>query len=308
MKPPVGYEADRDMVGHDRPCDRHRDTFWQRLSRGVRRLYQRPDWVELLGVERARQVMGLPVTDRFHAKQGRSTGRLILEGNGQRLVVYLKRHYRLGWWRGLLATLWPDAGWSPALEEYAHLAWARRRGVPVPATVAAGEYIGPWARLQSFLAIEELTDMLPLHEAIPAAAALLGPERFRPWKRGLIAEVARLTREIHTHRRFHKDLYLCHFFVARADFFRMARWEGRVWLIDLHRLAHHPWTRRWWQVKDLAQLLYSSELEGIDARDRLRFWKGYLGDDRRTWSGHWLRRWVLFRWRRYRRHNTKKSP
>jgi heptose I phosphotransferase len=263
--------------------------------------------VELLGAQRAQEVMTLAVTDRFHAKQGRSTGRLILEAEGRRLAVYLKRHYRLGWWRGLLATLWPDAGWSPALEEYVHLEWARRRGLPVPATVAAGEYIGPWGRLQSFLAIEELTDMLPLHEAIPAAAAGLEPERFGPWKRGLIAEVARLTRAMHTRRRFHKDLYLCHFFIARTDLFRLPRWEGRVYLIDLHRLAHHRWTWQWWQVKDLAQLLYSSEVEDIDARDRLRFWRAYLGNGRRTWSGRWLRRLILFRWRRYRRHNSKKN-
>jgi hypothetical protein len=283
------------------------DTLWQRLSRGVQRLRQRADWVQLLGPNRAEQIMALAVTDRFHAKQGRSTGRLILEGDGRRLVVYLKRHYRLGWWRGLLATLWPDAGWSPALEEWAHLKWARSRGLPVPATVAAGEYIGPWGRLQSFLAIEELTDMLPLHEAVPVAAAELGPERFPSWKRGLIDEVARLTREMHTRRRFHKDLYLCHFFIARDDLFRLAAWEGRVYLIDLHRLAHHRWTWPLWQVKDLAQLLYSSEVAGIDTRDRLRFWRAYLGAGRSSWPGRWLRRGVLFKWRRYRRHNKKRK-
>jgi heptose I phosphotransferase len=282
--------------------------LWQRLSRGVRRMQQRPDWVQLLGPDGALQVMTLSVTDRFHAKQGRSTGRLILERDGRRLAVYLKRHYRLGWWRGLLATLWPDAGWSPALEESAHLEWARHRGVPVPATVAAGEYIGPWGRLQSFLAIEELTDMLPLHEAIPTAAAALRPEPFRRWKRSLIAEVARLTREMHTRRRFHKDLYLCHFFISRADLFALPAWQGRVYLIDLHRLAHHAWTWRLWQVKDLAQLLYSSEVNGMDARDRLHFWRVYLGEDRRSWSNRWLRRSVLFKWRRYRRHNKKKNP
>src|SRR5262249_6487534 len=152
-------------------------------------------------------------------------------------------------------------------------------------------------------AIEELTDMLPLHEAVPAALAAQGPERFGSWKRGLIAEVARLTREMHARRRFHKDLYLCHFFIARDDLVRLPAWEGRVYLIDLHPLAHHRWTWLLWQVKDLAQLLYSSEVGGIEARDRLRFWRAYLGAGRRTWSGRWLRRGVLFKWRRYRRHN-----
>jgi hypothetical protein len=284
------------------------DTFWRRLVRGVRRLVERPDWGNFLGPDWPEHIMGLPVTDRYHAKQGRSTGRLILHAGGRRLAVYLKRHYRLPRWRGLLAALWPDAGWSPALEEWQHLAWARRRGLPVPASVAAGEYIGPWGRLQSFLAVEELTDMLPLHEAVPAAAARLDLAAFHHWKRTLAVEMARLTRELHRRRRFHKDLYLCHFYIPAPDTGHVpANWRGRVHLIDLHRLAHHRLTWPWWQMKDLAELLYSSDVAGITARDRLHFWRAYLGAGRRHWSVPWLRRGILLRWRRYRRHNAKRK-
>jgi heptose I phosphotransferase len=172
--------------------------------------------------------------------------------------------------------------------------------------VAVAEYIGPWGRLQSFLAVEELTGMLPLHEAIPAAAQALAPETFQEWKRTLTGEVARLTRELHGRRWFHKDLYLCHFYIASEDTERLPNWRDRVYLIDLHRLAYHPWTWRFWQIKDLAQLLYSSKVEGVDARDRLRFWRSYAGMDRRTWSGRLVRWCVQFKWRRYRRHNDKR--
>ena len=67
-------------------------------------------------------------------------------------------------------------------------------GLPVPRVVAAGEFLGPWGKLQSFLAIEELTDMLPLHEAIPLAARQLEPATFHAWKAGLTRELARLAR------------------------------------------------------------------------------------------------------------------
>ncbi len=251
--------------------------------------------------------MALTVTDRHHAKQGRSTGRLILHAGGQRLAVYLKRHYRLGWWRGLLATLWPDAGWSPALAEWQHLRWAREFGLPVPAVVAAGEYIGPWGRLQSFLAVEELAGMLPLHEAIPTAAATLDRVAFARWKRGLLAEMARLTCELHGLHWFHKDLYLCHFYVLAEDMTRLPNWHGRVHLIDLHRLSRHRWTGLHWQMKDLGQLLYSSQIAGVTARDRLRFWRAYLGAARYSWRGRWLRAAVLFKWRRYQGHNSKRK-
>ncbi len=171
-------------------------STWRRLSRGWRRIAARNDWQEFFGDDWRERVMEVPVTDQFHAKQGRSTGRLVLERDGRRLAVYLKRHYRLSWWLGWLAALWPGKGWSPALQECRHLEWARRRGLPVPAPVAAGEFIGPWGRLQSFLAIEELADMLPLHLAIPRAARLLHPVDFQAWKNGLVRELARLAFEL----------------------------------------------------------------------------------------------------------------
>jgi Lipopolysaccharide kinase (Kdo/WaaP) family len=279
-------------------------SLWHRLSRGTRHLWQRPDWPAFAGPDWPERIMATAVTDRFHAKQGRSIGRWVLLAGGQRLAVYLKRHYRLPRWQGLLAVLWPQHGWSPALQEFQHLEWARSQGFPVPATVAAGEYLGPWGRLQSFLAVEELAGMLPLHEAVPAAAAALDGATFARWKRGLVAELARLTRALHDRRCFHKDLYLCHFYVPAEDTRRLPDWPGRVHLIDLHRLGQHGWTWRWWQVKDLAQLLYSSEVVGVTARDQLRFWRLYRGGTRGRLT-RWLERGIVVRWRRYRRHNSK---
>jgi heptose I phosphotransferase len=272
------------------------DRFWQRLVRGVRRWRHRADWVDFVGADWVERILEVAVTDRFHAKQGRSTGRWILYRGAERLGVYLKRHYRLPWRHGWLATLWPGAGWSPAWQEWRHLEWARGQGLPVPAPVAAAEYIGPWGRLRSFLAVEELTDMLPLHEAIPAAARALDARQFQEWKWGLIAELVRLSRALHERRRFHKDYYLCHFFILEKHTRMIPAWPGQVFLIDLHRLGHHPWTWPLWQAKDLAQLLYSSDVAGVTPRDQLRFWRAYQGS-------RWLRWLVLAKWRRYCRHN-----
>ena len=196
------------------------ESLWSRLWRGVRRLRQQPDWPRFAGPDWPDRIMDVTVTDRFHAKQGRTTGRWVLDVDGpepRRLAVYLKRHSSAPWWRAPAG----DAVAGPRLVARLHgvgpSGMGARAGVPVPRAVAAAEYVGPAGRLSSFLAVEELYDMLPLNEAVPLAASRLTPAAFGRWKRGLIAEVARLTRLLHDRRRFHKDLYLCHFFIRRED-------------------------------------------------------------------------------------------
>ncbi len=234
----------------------------------------------------ADRVMGVAVTDRFHAKAGANTiARWSLGTGEQSLVVYLKRHYRLPWWHGLLALLWPEANWSPALQEWEHLEWARRKGLPVPEAVAGAEFIGPWGRFQSFIAVAELTGMVALHEALPLAAARLDPVTFRCWKDGLIREMAAIALDLH--RRRAGSTRICTSATFTWPMRPIARppddWRGRVQLIDLHRLARHRWTWLWRRTKDLAQLLYSSDVPGVTAHDRLRFWKTYLAADPLGW-------------------------
>jgi heptose I phosphotransferase len=181
--------------------------------------------------------------------------------------------------------------------------------LPVPRVLAAGEILAPWGRLQSFLAVEELAGMIGLHEAVPLAFARLDPTAFETWKRGLIHEVARLSRELHRRRAFHKDLYFCHFYIPEADCSQIPQqWQGRVVMIDFHRMAVHRLGWQWFLVKDLGQLLYSSDVPGVTARDRVRFWKHYLAGD---WNpvrrpGAWLRNWIRRKGALYERHNAKR--
>jgi Lipopolysaccharide kinase (Kdo/WaaP) family len=280
-------------------------SFWRRLFRGVRRVPPSPQLEAFAGPDWADRIMDLAVTDRLHVKQGRSIGRLVLESGGQSLVVYLKRHYQLPRRHGLLALLSPGAGWSPAVQEWEHLQWAQAQGLPVPEVVAGGEFIGPWGRLQSFLAVKELTGMLPLHEAIPSAAAQMAPGAFCRWKRGLAAELARLVAELHRRRHFHKDLYLCHFYIAADDTMREVTWPGRVQMIDLHRLGHHPWTWPWWLAKDLGQFWYSSEVDGVTGRDRAFFWRAYQKANPEARASRWLRALIALRAWNYRRHSRR---
>jgi hypothetical protein len=283
-------------------------SLWRRLRRGTHLFRRAADWDQFAGEGWEDRIMTEPVTDRLHMKQGRSIGRRVFVDGRRQLSVYLKRHYRLSAWWGVLATLFPNRAWSPGLQEWHHLKWAAAQGFPVPRPVAAGQTVGPWFQLQGFLAIEELHGMLPLHEAIPLAAMRLEPVKFAKWKRGLTAELARLARELHRRKVFHKDLYFCHFYIPEA-FTRTSpeSWVNRVVMIDLHRLARHPIVGTWWQTKDLAQLLYSSDVPGVTARDRVRFWKLY----RSLWPKHpptdWLLPLINWKWRLYQRHARRRK-
>lgn len=282
-------------------------SVWSRLTRGRQVFRREPDWDDVAGPDWSDRVMTEPVPDRHHAKQGRSIGRWTLTREGRTLVVYLKRHFELPRRHGLLSSLFPHQAWSPGMAEWEHLAWAKANGFPVPRAVAAGELLAPWGRLQSFLAVEELDDQFALHEAIPLAQRELDPTTFARWKRGLIAELARLCRELHRRRMFHQDLYLCHFYVARTDLTTLPdEWRNRVTMIDFHRLARHRMGWGWWQAKDLGQLLYSTfGVPGVTAADRLRFWKLYRTGD---WGAAmrppaWIGTMARYRAeRRYRKH------
>jgi heptose I phosphotransferase len=283
-------------------------SLWARLRRGARLLRRQADWDRFAGDGWAERVMAEPLTDREHRKQGRSIGRKVFADEHESLNVYLKRHYKLSRVTGFLATLFPDRAWSPGLQEWQRICWAQEQGFPVARPVAAGQFVGPWGRLQGFLAVEELHGMLPLHEAIPRASRALDPHSFARWKRGLVAELARLARELHRRKVFHKDLYFCHFYIPEALTRAVpADWTNRAFMIDLQRLTRHTITAKWWQVKDLAQLMFSSEVEGVTARDRVRFWKLY----RRGWPNgraprEWLAPLVRWKWRMYRGHNARK--
>ncbi len=247
-------------------------------------------------------VMDWRSTDRLHAKQGRSTCRVRFDSPAGEISAYLKRHERLPWHSRLSAFWNPVGRQTPAGEEWNHLQQAKTLGISVPEPIAVGESVGPWARLSGYLMIAELVGCLPLHEAIPELSRTTNPDRFQSWKRRFIAELAEVVARLHRARAFHKDLYLCHFYL---DMNQSDRPGARLHLIDLHRMAFHPWTAFRWRRKDLAQLLFSTYgVAGIDDRDRLRFWLHYRRQMGRGFSPRQLRK-IERKAARYLTHNSQ---
>lgn len=266
-------------------------ALWDRLTRGTRWSWVDDRFRDALPDDFDAAAMEMESRDRLHAKQGRSTARFVFHKGGRRTSVYLKRHFRLPWTARIAATLHPTGRHSPGAAEWAHLERARALGVAVPEVVAVGERVGPWGGLQSYLAVAELPGR-ELNEILPGLRDALDPEAFAALKRRIVPEMARMAATLHRARIFHKDLYLCHFFIDPEEPARDPR-DVSLTLIDLHRLREHRLFADRWRWKDLGQLLYSTEgVGGVEPRDVLRFWKRYkreAGLKRPDWHARMIR-------------------
>ncbi len=275
-------------------------SLWDRLWKGTSWIWLSERHRSALPAGIGSEVMTLESRDRYHAKQGRSTARVVFASAGEPLSVYLKRHYEHSLKARLGAIVYPRGRHTPAAAEWAHLERVRSLGIDVPEVVAAGEQIGPWGTLTSFLMVAELTGCLPLNEAVPQLLQSLDTSTFPKTKRELIRAMADIVAKLHQSRLFHKDLYLCHFYLdMRFD----AAPEARLTLIDLHRLGEHRlWPDRW-RWKDLAQLLFSTYgVAGITDRDRARFWTLYRRRLKLP-NAKWHRRMIELKAARYLAHN-----
>ncbi len=231
--------------------------------------------------------------DQFVSKQGRTTGRYRLPSNQGELNVFIKKYYHAPWWSRLL-----PAQFSEGMKERENLRLASELGIRVPRVIAAGA--DPQHKCKSFLVVEELSGYQPLDEFIPFRfSGKLNPETLE-LKLQLIEGVADIARRLHSARLYHQDFYLCHFFIKETP---EASAPFDLVLIDLTRLIYS--TRGRWRVKDLGQLLFSSDFPQIDDLDRLHFMKSYLQSPRMDARLRRLARSVSFKAWFYRRHNRR---
>lgn len=271
-------------------------------------LWTNPEFLRpspLDGVESAsglyQQVAAMTATGDHHAKQGRSTGRYLLPTERGLVEVYVKKYFTLSWrerWFASLSEL-------PGPREWENTRRAGKLGIPVPELLLAAA--DPAQLCKSLLVTRALTGYLPLHRYLPARwladrGSLARSRAFFAFKRRLVARLAEMTRRLHAANLFHRDLYLCHFFLRETQ----ADGEGfQLVLIDWGRLVESRRAR--WRIKDLAQLHFSADLAGINRADRLRFLREYLGIGHLNPEARVLARKVAWKAALYRRHSVRSA-
>lgn len=220
----------------------------------------------------------------YRDREGRRTQRIALAGRDW----FVKLHTGVGWReiaKNLLQLRAPVLG---ARNEWRALESLAAAGVAVPAIGGYGcRGVNP-ARQLSFLITEALDGVVSLEEL--CADWQDNPAGYRERKR-LVEAVAELARRMHGRGINHRDFYLCHLLLDRAEF---DAGRVRLYVIDLHRAGLRPRVPQRWLIKDLAGLYFSAADIGLGVRDVLRFVRHYTGQPPAAVLGE-------RRWRRIRR-------
>lgn len=168
-------------------------------------------------------------------------------------------------------------------------------GVGVPRIAAFGEEWGSLFERRSFLMTEEIRDSQSLEHRLPECFSDPATVIVLRARRDFIRQLAEFIQRFHATGRRHRDLYLCHIFCSN---------RGEFHLIDLAR-ASRPLLQRRFQIKDLAQLHYSSPAKQFSRTDRMRFFLAYVGRVRLLSEDKTTIRAVLQKTASMVRHNLK---
>jgi len=144
-------------------------------------------------------------------------------------------------------------------------------GIGTPKIVAYGWENNLIFEKRSFTITAEIPDSISLEKKLPDY--FYQKQTSNNKRREFIRKLAVFIKSFHKTGFRHRDLYLCHIFCNDKEEFT---------LIDLARCFEPIVLADRFQVKDLAQLFYSSPKSVISHSDRLRFYKYYTGNKELT--------------------------
>ncbi len=206
---------------------------------------------------------------------GRRTMRIELAGNS----YFIKQHFGVGWGeiiKNFLSFKMPVLG---AMTEVRAIQKLTEAGIATTPLVGYGVKGANPALQQSFVITRDLGDITSLEDMCadwknnPPDAA---------FKRRLMVEMAELAARLHGAGLCHRDFYLCHIVLKKAE---LAQGEMNLILIDLHRMLVGQSSDGNAVMKDIAGLYFSAMDCGFTAEDWLLFREHYLPQA----EGFWLK-------------------
>lgn len=190
---------------------------------------------------------------------------------------FIKQHFGVGWSeiaKNLLSFKVPVLG---AMTEVKAIQTLDAIGIATTPLVAYGQRGRNPAHLQSFVITEDLGDIFSL-EDLCADWQTNPPDS--AFKQKLIIAIAQLAAKLHGAGLCHRDFYLCHFVLKKAE---LAQDKTDLILIDLHRMMMQQSSSGRAVMKDIAGLFFSAMDCGFSADDWTLFKQYYLPQTDHFW-------------------------
>ena len=226
------------------------------------------------------------------AVRERSTQRLDLHGG----TVYVKKHFFPGI-REILKNFLRFRFPLGALNEWRALLAFHAHNIPTMTPICAGRKHFFWKiEKESFLLTDDLGDTIRLNDFLKENSATPCRGKLLERKRGILKNLADITRRMHSAGINHRDYYLCHILLDS---------EEKLYVIDLHRVDVGDSVGKRWVVKDLAALLFSSLEVPVTHGQRLAFYKRYMQISRLSADDKTLIRLIVKKCNKIARHTEK---
>lgn len=207
--------------------------------------------------------------------RGRRTMKISLNEHG----YFLKQHFGVGWgeiFKNLFSFKKPVIG---AMTEVEAIQQLTALGIPTTPLVAYGvKGLNP-ATQQSFLLTQDLGDIVSLEDV---CADWVQHPPAADFKRRIIVAMAELAARMHGAGLCHRDFYLCHLVMQRAEW---QKGEVQLMVIDLHRMLRHQPVDGAAVMKDIAGLIFSAMDCGFNEQDWDLFRQHYLPQT----DGFWVK-------------------
>lgn len=204
---------------------------------------------------------------------GRRTVQVLLGGNS----YFVKQHFGVGWaeiFKSLLSLKKPVLG---ALTEVNAIRKLGEVGIATTPLVGYGVSGSNPASQQSFVITQDLGEIVSLED-------LCADWKSKPpqpeFKHRLVVALAQLAARLHGAGLCHRDFYLCHFVLKKAE---LADGKTDLILIDLHRMLTGQASSGSAVMKDIAGLYFSAMDCGFTAEDWALFRQHYLPQSADFW-------------------------
>jgi len=210
----------------------------------------------------------------FRDVRGRKTMQINLNGKS----YFIKQHFGVGWGeiiKNLISFKKPILG---AMTEVSAIQTLTNIGIATTPLVAFGQRGCNPSTLQSFVLTEDLGDIISLEDlCVDWQKDPPAPD----FKQQLIVAMAEIAKKLHGAGLSHRDFYLCHFVLKKAE---LNAGKINLILIDLHRMLTEQNPHGNAVMKDMAGLIFSAKDCGFNAEDWTLFKQYYLPQSEKFWQ------------------------